>query len=158
MPVPHEKLVAWQRADDLFIELHRLVKRSFPRDERYELSSQLRRAAYSVAANIVEGMSRRSPREKVHFLNVAVASLAETGYCLHAARRLGYVTEVEYEDLLERVKMVGGPLKGLHDQSRRPAVMRDPRGLASSAYPTKPLPARLPAYLPTSRAERANPL
>lgn len=95
MPVPHEKLVAWQRVDDLFIELHRLVRRSFPPDERYELSSQLRRAAYSVVANIVEGMSRRSPREKSHFLNVAEASLAETGYCLHAARRLGYVSEVE---------------------------------------------------------------
>lgn len=113
MPVPHEKLVAWQRADDLFIELHQLAKRSFPPDERYELSSQLRRAAYSVVANIVEGMSRRSPREKGHFLNVAEASLAETGYCLHAACRLGYVTEAEYERLVERVRMVGGPLRGL---------------------------------------------
>jgi four helix bundle protein len=88
MPLRHEKLVAWQRADDLFINIHHLVKRRFPTEERFELSSQIRRAAYSVVANIVEGTARRSPKERLHFLNVAEASLAEVGYCLHAARRL----------------------------------------------------------------------
>lgn len=113
MPVPHEKLVAWQRADDLFVELHQVARRSFPSDERFELSSQLRRAAYSVVANIVEGMSRRSAREKAHFLNIAEASLAEAGYCVHAAHRLGYLTKTERDALIEKVKMVGGPLSGL---------------------------------------------
>lgn len=113
MSARHENLVAWQRADDLFIELHQMVKRSFPSEERFELSSQLRRAAYSVVANIVEGMARRSPREKAHFLNVAEASLAEAGYCLHAAHRLGYLTQSERDGLIEKVKMVGGPLSGL---------------------------------------------
>ena len=55
----HHTLIAWQRADDLFIEIHRLTQKSLPRDERYELSSQLRRAAYSVPANIVEGYARK---------------------------------------------------------------------------------------------------
>ena len=109
----YEKLVAWQRADDLFIEVHRLATGAFPPNERFELSSQLRRAAYSVVANIVEGMARRSPREHVHFLNVAQASLAEVGYCLHAARRLGYLNDAEWERLNQQVKMVGGPLAGL---------------------------------------------
>ena len=86
----HTNLVAWQRADDLFIEVHRLAKR-FPADERFELCSQIRRAAYSVPANIVEGFARRSPKERLHFLNIAEASLAEVGYCFHVARRLGYI-------------------------------------------------------------------
>ena len=89
------------------------MKRRFPDDERYQLSSQLRRAAYSVVANIVEGMSRRSPKEKLHSLNIAEGSLAEAGYCLHAAHRLGYLTEAERQALVEKSKMVGGPLIGL---------------------------------------------
>ena len=59
----HESLVAWQRADDLFIELHQLAL-TFPAHERFELGSQLRRAAYSVPANIVEGMARRYRRDR----------------------------------------------------------------------------------------------
>jgi four helix bundle protein len=58
MPLRHHNLIAWQRADDLFIVVHKLARESFPIEERYELSSQLRRAAYSVAANIVEGYAR----------------------------------------------------------------------------------------------------
>jgi four helix bundle protein len=54
MSLSHESLVAWQRADDLFIKLHRLSLKAFPAIERYALGSQLRRAAFSVAVNIVE--------------------------------------------------------------------------------------------------------
>ena len=54
----------------------------------------MRRAAYSVAANIVEGIARRSLKERVHFLNIAEASLAEAGYCLHVAKRLGYIETI----------------------------------------------------------------
>jgi four helix bundle protein len=111
--LPHEKLVAYQRADDLFIELHRLATNGFPFHERFELGSQLRRSAYSIVANIVEGMARRSPREKAHFLHVAEASLAEASYCLHAARRLGYLPDAEYDRLSERMRLVGAPLAGL---------------------------------------------
>lgn len=113
MSARHENLVAWQRADDLFIELHQMVKRRFPGEERYELASQLRRAAYSVVANIAEGMSRRSPKEKLHFLNIAEGSLAEAGYCLHAAHRLGYLSDAEHATLLDKTRMVGAPLTGL---------------------------------------------
>ncbi len=59
MPQGHEKLVAWQRADDLFVAIHRFAA-TFPIEERYGLTSQMRRAAYSVPANIVEGMARRA--------------------------------------------------------------------------------------------------
>jgi 23S rRNA-intervening sequence protein len=58
MELPHQNLVAWQRADDLFIEVHQLTRQQFPAYERYELGSQVRRAAYSVPANLVEGVAR----------------------------------------------------------------------------------------------------
>ena len=77
MPLRHHSLVAWQRADDLFIKLHQLTLQSFPGYERFELGSQLRRAAYSVPANIVEGFARRYRRSRLHFLNISEASLAE---------------------------------------------------------------------------------
>ena len=118
MSLPHEKLVAWQRADDLFIDLHRVANRSFPPQERFELSTQLRRAAYSVVANIVEGMARRTPRDRMRFLHIAEASLAEAGYCLHAARRLGYLSDAEYDRLEQRMRMVGAPLAGLRRSLR----------------------------------------
>src|SRR5438046_182833 len=95
----HSSLVAWQRAGDLFIKLHKLAIHSFPPFERFELSSQMRRAAYSVAANIVEGFGRRHKQDRLHFLNIAEASLAEVAYCVHAAWRLGYVSDAALKDL-----------------------------------------------------------
>lgn len=85
MTLPHHHLVAWQRADDLFIAVHRLTHQRFPAHERYELGSQLRRAAYSIAANLVEGTAREHGREKIRFFNIATASLRELGYGLHAS-------------------------------------------------------------------------
>src|SRR5262245_24280267 len=112
MTLRHENLVVWQRADDLFIELHREVKRLFPAEERFELSRQLRRASYSVVANIVEGLARRSPRERAHFLSISEGSLSEVRYCLHAAHRLGYLDVSDYDRMREKVRMVGAPLAG----------------------------------------------
>ena len=108
----HHSLVAWQRADDLFIKLHLLTIKQFPAFERFELASQLRKAAYSVPANIVEGFARRHWRERLHFLNIAEASLAEVGYCLHVATRLGYVTEEAMKELESELNGVGAPLVG----------------------------------------------
>ncbi len=113
MPPKHASLIAWQRADDLFIEVHHLVRQRFPQEERFELSSQLRRAAYSVPANIAEGVARRTPRDQARFLNLAEASLAEVGYGLHAARRLGYISDELYAQLNLHVRQVAAPLAGL---------------------------------------------
>ena len=120
MSLRHQNLVAWQRADDLFIKLHVLSLKQFPRLERYELGSQLRRAAYSVAANIVEGFARRHARERLQFLNIAQSSLAKVGYCIHAARRLGYVSEDVANDLERDIDRTGAPLSGLVRATREP--------------------------------------
>ncbi len=112
MPLPHASLVVWQRADDLFIRLHHLSQQ-LPAAERYELGAQLRRSAFSVPVNIVEGLARKGPTEKRRFLRIARASLAEVGYCLHAAKRLNYISEASYSELELEVRKVSAPLRGL---------------------------------------------
>jgi four helix bundle protein len=118
MPLRHHKLVAWQRADDLYVHVHLLARKVFPVEERFELSSQIRRAAYSVAANIVEGFAREYKGERLQFLNVSWGSLAEVGYCLHVARRLSYITDATYEKFELEVRQVGAPLAGLIRMTR----------------------------------------
>ena len=92
---PHEKLKAWEHAHRLFLAVHKATK-GWPRDERYELTSQVRRAAFSVPANIAEGASRRGPRELRKALDIARGSLAELGYGLVAAKALGYLSDDEW--------------------------------------------------------------
>src|SRR5262245_16695703 len=118
MSLPYQKLVVWQRADDLFIDIHRLTLQQFPGTERYELGSQLRRSAYSVPANIVEGSARSSTRERLRFFNIASSSLSETSYGLHAARRLGYIDQKTYDEFELRVRQTAAPLNGLIKANR----------------------------------------
>ena len=113
MSLPHHNLVVWQRADDLFIEVHLLTRKAFPDDERYELGRQVRRAAYSVPANIVEGIARRGEKDSISFFNIASASLSELGYGLHAAWRLGYIDEAKLAGLEKKIRMISAPLRGL---------------------------------------------
>ena len=83
------KIKAWMLADDLAVAAYE-VSKCFPREEIYGITSQIRRAASSVPANIVEGASRESAKDYAHFLQIARGSLAETQYFLHLAKRLGY--------------------------------------------------------------------
>ena len=119
MNLRHHSLIAWQRADDVFIRLHQLTRECFPDFERFELATQLRRAAFSVPANIVEGFARRHRRARLNFLNIAEASLAEVWYCLHVARRLGYISEEKFKQLESDLNAVGAPLEGLIRSTRR---------------------------------------
>ena len=113
MPLPYRKLVVWQRADDLFVEVHRLTHKQFPGYERFEMGSQIRRAAFSVAANIVEGSAHENSPQGVRYLSIASASLAEVGYGLHAATRLGYLLPKVLDEFESRIKGVAAPLNGL---------------------------------------------
>ena len=112
MPLAHESLVAWKRADELFIRIHQLSQ-TFPSHERFELGSQSRRAAFSVAANIVEGFGRYPPKERSQFLRISLASLTELSYCIHVARRLDYIS-AELKDQIDLdMRQVAAPLRGL---------------------------------------------
>ncbi len=84
----YEDLVAWKKAVELCSPVYGLA-RQLPRDERFELSAQLRRAIVSVAANIAEGAVRRGPREFAQFLGIAQGSLAEADTLLTIAAKVG---------------------------------------------------------------------
>lgn len=91
----YKKIKAFQLADTLVLNVYRLTK-TFPKEEQFGLTSQLRRAVLSVAANIVEGASRQYKKEYLHFLHISRGSLSETGYLLHLALRLNYLTDKDF--------------------------------------------------------------
>jgi four helix bundle protein len=96
---PYERLVAWQRSHELTLAVYRLTE-SFPKHELYGLTSQMRRAAYSVAANIAEGSAKRGPREFLRYLDIAIGSLAELSYAARLARDLGFLATSDWEGLM----------------------------------------------------------
>ena len=114
------KIKAWQLADDLAVAVYDVSKR-FPREEIYGITSQLRRAASSVAANIVEGASRESLKDYAHFLQIARGSLAETQYFLHLAKRLSYLDETQSVQVEALAKETFACLHGLILAVRREA-------------------------------------
>jgi len=108
----YETLVAWQKADDLVVQVYR-VTGQFPKSEMYGLTSQMRRAAVSVAANIAEGAARRHMKEYRQHLYVAKASLAELAYYIHLTCRLGLIDEAARDQLDGLRSDTGRPLQGL---------------------------------------------
>jgi len=86
----HRKLLAWQECRALVREIYRATA-SFPSTERFGLTSQLRRAAISVASNVAEGFARLGPRETAHGLSMALGSLAEVDTLLAVAEDMGYL-------------------------------------------------------------------
>ena len=97
----------------------------FPREEVYGLTSQLRRAAVSIASNIAEGQARYSPRDFRNFLGHARGSLAEIETQLLIARNLQYLSSTEAAGLEERAAELGRLLNGLHNSIRIPSSSPD---------------------------------
>ena len=89
------------------------VSKRFPREEVYGITSQVRRSAYSVPANIAEGSSRNSKKDYLHFLYIARGSLSETQYFLHLARRLDYLAVVDSEPIESEIRRTFACLHGL---------------------------------------------
>jgi four helix bundle protein len=89
----HRDLRAWQAAVELVESVYQ-VTAAFPREEAFGLTSQMRRAAVSIPANIAEGAARNSTKQLLHFLTVASGSLSETDTHLEVAGRLGYLSDV----------------------------------------------------------------
>jgi four helix bundle protein len=108
----YRRLVAWQRAYALVLEVYR-VTRSFPTEERYGLVSQSRRAAVSVAANIAEGAGRGRGKEFTRFLWIARGSLTELATEIALFRDLGIVATSEVEPMLASTDEIGRLLMGL---------------------------------------------
>ena len=108
----YTKIEAWKLADDLTVGIYGITQ-AFPREEIYGLTSQLRRSSYSVPANIVEGSSRESKRDYLHFLYIARGSLSETQYFIHLARRLSYLSDADAEYWIGQTRRTFACLHGL---------------------------------------------
>ena len=112
MPRDFMKIKAWQFADELCFQIYGST-RAFPDDERYGLTSQIRRSSVSVAANIAEGADRQTKKDYLHFLYIARGSLSETRYHLHLCRRLRYLSDAEYSELDSLRAEAASTLQGL---------------------------------------------
>ncbi len=95
-------LVVWQKAHGFVLRVYSLSA-TFPADERFGLSAQLRRAAVSIPANIAEGFRRRGRPEKARFMNIAEASLQEARYYLILARDLSYGSDQKLDEQAHEV-------------------------------------------------------
>jgi four helix bundle protein len=92
MPENFQKLIIWQKARDLTVRVYK-VSQSFPKEEQFGLTNQLRRSANSVPANIAEGSGRFTPKDRIQFLIIARGSLTETQSHLLVACQLGFITD-----------------------------------------------------------------
>ena len=116
----HTKLRAFELADDVAILVYRAML-TFPKEEIYGLTSQMRRAAVSVPSNIVEGCSRQSESEYLRFIEIAFGSLRELHYQLGLSKRLGYAAEFDSLTILqEKVIETENVLNGLIRSLRNP--------------------------------------
>ncbi len=91
-------LIIWQKSHQLTLKLYALTKQ-FPDEEKFMITSQIRRAAYSIPSNIVEGHSRNSGKEFKYFLSIARGSLSELEYFLILSKDLKYIAEDEFKEL-----------------------------------------------------------
>ena len=101
--VKFQQLAVWQEAHQLVLQVYRVTK-SYPADEKFGLVSQMRRAAVSAPANIAEGFKRRGQRDKIHFYNIAQASLEELKYYFILSADLRYVENAD--DLMAQAESV----------------------------------------------------
>ena len=106
-----EQLEVWQAAHKLVLEIYKNTQ-GFPTEEKYGLVSQMRRAAVSIPSNIAEGFKRRGRADKIHFYNIAQASLEELRYYLILCRDLGYRAE-QAKVMSEQAEKVSRMLFGL---------------------------------------------
>jgi four helix bundle protein len=109
---PHHKLEAWNKAVELVTDIYKSTE-AFPKEERYGLTSQIRRAAVSIPANIAEGAGCYSKREFAHFLSNAQGSASELETELIISNRLNYLDETTYSRLIEQLERIGRLITGL---------------------------------------------
>ncbi len=107
-----EDLKVWQKSHELVLEVYN-VTQQFPGEEKFGLTSQIRRSAVSVAENIAEGSKRQHLNEYIQMLYIAQGSLSETNYYLLLAKDLKCLSGIKYQELFNRGEEIGKMLSGL---------------------------------------------
>jgi len=95
-----------EKIDHFVHEVYRL-SRSFPKEETFSVTSQLRRASLSIVLNVIEGFARQKPGEYEHFLNIAYGSFKETKYLIHFAYKENYLDATSYTILIKQADEIG---------------------------------------------------
>ena len=98
-------LIVWQKAHQLVLDIYRISKK-FPKEETFGITSQVRRAAISIPANIAEGFARTGTKDKLRFYNIAAGSLNEVSYYILLAKDLNYTSTTELRDEVEEVSRI----------------------------------------------------
>ena len=107
-----EDLKVWEKSHEFVLEVYKIT-RQFPGEEKFGLTSQIRRSAVSVAANIAEGSKRQHLKEYIQMLYIAQGSLSETKYYLLLARDLKYLNDEVYQQILSQSQKIAKMLSGL---------------------------------------------
>ena len=109
------KLAVWQKAHKLVLAVYRATA-AFPRDELYGLTSQLRRAAVPIPANLAEGRCRHTDRDFRRFVGIALGSASEVEYHLLLSHDLGYIDEARYQEFAKQVEEIKRMLSALYER------------------------------------------
>lgn len=113
------KLKAWKRAHRFVLQVYS-ESRGFPSDERFGITSQIRRSAASIPANIAEGAGRATGPDFARFVDFALGSANETEYHLILAHDLGFMSEASYEFLLGQLREIRKMTTALHQTLKYP--------------------------------------
>lgn len=108
----HKDLKVWQESVDFVTDIYKLT-RTFPKEELFILTSQIRRAAISIPSNIAEGYVRKSTKEFLQFIQIAFGSASEVDTQLIIAKKLGYFDEIVYRKLFDRIDYISRMLNKL---------------------------------------------
>ena len=114
---PHHRLFVWQKSVELIELIYRLAA-GFPKEERYGLSSQMKRASVSVSSNIAEGAARITNAEKLHFFYVARGSLSELETQIEISARLSFLSSDQAASVRDLINTVAALLQGLVDSRK----------------------------------------
>ena len=114
----HENLEVWKKSVDFTVVIYRLTD-YFPKDEKFGLTSQIRRASVSIPANIAEGAARTSEKEFLYFLSIAQGSASEVSTEILIAFRLEFLSKENYYDLSSKLDEIGRMISGLRNHLRQ---------------------------------------
>ncbi|MCU0667466.1 MAG: four helix bundle protein [Patescibacteria group bacterium] len=114
-----EDLEAWQKSIDLAVKIYSMSK-SFPKDELFGITSQIKRAVSSISANLAEGYGRHGYKEKIQFYKIANGSLLEVKSFCYLSNKLGYISKEELDDLLSKIvtnqKLINALIRSVRDK------------------------------------------
>jgi four helix bundle protein len=109
----YKNYLVWNESHELVLFIYKQTVPLLPLDEKYELTSQMKRAAYSIPFNIAEGCGRNSNRDFNHFLDISLGSANELEYCILLIRDLCYLDNEQYEILNRKVNTIRAMLINL---------------------------------------------